>query len=440
MVSRAARCGSVQVWEDRVAQKGRTIDLNLAVVPAWGARVEADPLFVLAGGPGQAATSIAAVAAVLRRVNEHRDIVLVDQRGTGKSNPLTCPATPDTLSQQLADARIEDVQECLEQLNGEPRFYTTDLAMDDLDDVRAALGYEKINLYGASYGSRAALIYMRRHPDRVRRVILDGAAPTDVRLVAHAGRDAQRALDQLFERCATNAACVEAFGDLRATFEELLSTLEATPVTLRHPRTGVVEDAVMTRDAFANMVRTILYLPEATALLPLAIDRAAAGDFAPLLGAVSMFAGEENAIAAGMYLSVVCAEDEPRITAAQRTELVDNFLGPTALRVQQASCALWPAAKMPEAYFEPVTSDAPTLILSGGADPVLPPSWGEVAAKTLSSSRHIVVPGAGHGLVTLPCLSRTLDDFIDGAAPLDVQHTCKEMTSSLVLDASGRTQ
>ncbi len=426
-----AMCGKLTVFEDREARAGRTIALNIAVVQALNPDPLSDPLFVLVGGPGQSATkSGAMVAALLRGVRNHREIVLVDQRGTGQSNPLRCDSPGGRSLQKMLDVTLDldGVRDCAAGLDADPRHYTTPVAMDDLDDVRAALGYETINLWGGSYGTRAALVYMRRHPEHTRRVVLDGPAPTDVKLTVHAGRDAQRALDLLFDRCQRETACSAEFGDLRRVFGDLLAGLEAAPhhTRLPHPRTGELQAVTITRDALAAAVRAILYVPHLAALLPMSIQRATQGDWGPLMaGLVTISGGMEDDLADGMFLSVVCAEDIPRITAAEREALRHNFVGDIPVRLLTETCAVWPAATLPEAYFEPITAAHPTLVLSGMLDPIVPPSWGDLIASRLPNARHVVVAGAAHGVTPRACISSAISKFLDLADPSKLELDCE---------------
>ena len=192
-----AYCGSLKVYENRATKQGRQIDLNIVVLPALRSDAAPDPLFFLAGGPGQGAAKLAKVVReIFRRVQSDRDIVLVDQRGTGKSNPLDCNSDDDSLQaiMETNEQVLDRLKACQAKYDADLTLYTTPIAMDDLDDVRAFLGYDKINVYGGSYGTRAALVYMRQHGDRVRSAILDGVAPTNMRLPLYFPRDTQRAL------------------------------------------------------------------------------------------------------------------------------------------------------------------------------------------------------------------------------------------------------
>ena len=316
----------------------------------------------------------------------------------------------------------------MRELDADPTHYTTPVAMDDLDAVRAALGYDKINLWGGSYGTRAALVYMRRYPEHVRRVILDGAAPTDIKLTVHVGRDAQRALDLTFDRCEADEDCQARFGDSRRSFESLHARLAATPeeTTFLHPRTGEPQQLTIDDSTLSTAVRTILYAPLLVAVLPLALDRAEQGSWEPLFAALlTILDGIDHAVADGMFLSVVCAEDVSQITDQERADLADNFIGDTPVRVLVEACANWPHAKLPASYFEPIVESHPTMVLSGELDPVTPPSWGELVAGRLPNATHHVVKGIGHGVSAIPCATSAIAEFLDAAAPAEVVPACE---------------
>ncbi len=272
-------CGTWEVFENRDAAAGRRITLRVVVLPALSINTASDPVFILAGGPGQAASELTeAIRVPFRQVNRDRDLVFVDQRGTGGSNPLTCELDEeapedalllDPMADELLRARVvEQLGACVASLDADPRFYTTPIAMDDLDDVREALGYDTINLWGGSYGTRAGLVFLRRHPDRVRTAILDGVAPVAMKLPLYMGMDAARALDLLLEDCAADAGCHAAYPDLGAELQAVLATLEEGPVrqTLAHPRTGRPAEVVVSRTSLASSVRAPLYSPDLAAV------------------------------------------------------------------------------------------------------------------------------------------------------------------------------
>ncbi len=257
-------CGSLKVYENRATRQGRQIDLNIVVLPALRADAKPDPLFFLAGGPGQGAAKLAkTVREIFRRVQNDRDIVLVDQRGTGKSNPLNCYNEDDSLQalMQTQEQAVEEVRQCKAKYDADLTLYTTSIAMDDLDDVRAFLGYETINVYGGSYGTRAALVYMRQHPDRIRSVILDGVAPPFMRLPLFFPRDTQRAFDLLAKDCEADAGCRKAYPNVAERTRALMARLEkeAPRVQVTHPRTGERGEIAIEPRRLANVIVTTLY-------------------------------------------------------------------------------------------------------------------------------------------------------------------------------------
>jgi pimeloyl-ACP methyl ester carboxylesterase len=413
-------CADYEVYEDRAARAGRKIRLHLAVVKALAPDPAPDPLFVLAGGPGQAATEIAEkIYPAFERVNRSRDIVFVDQRGTGRSHALDCEVEPADagLAEKLASEDLDPaaVKRCLAGYDADVRLYTTAIAMDDLDEVRGALGYDRINLWGGSYGTRAALVYMRQHPDRVRAVVLDGVAPVDLRLPLSFAKDGQRALDLLFEHCEEDPSCASAFPGLRQRFQELLAKLDKEPaqLTVAHPVTGRPEPVRITRAAFTAVVRGLLYAPETASLLPLTIDRAASGDFGPFVAqALLLEGGFEKGMSLGMFFSVICSEDAPLVPAGEvDRETKGTFLGDGFTKDILGVCQAWPRGWIPEGYNEPVTSNAPALVLSGDLDPVTPPAHAEQAMRHLPRALHVIVPGVGHGVTIQGCVPRLVAEF-----------------------------
>ena len=438
-VSVPARCGALTVFEDRAAGVGRSIDLKVVVIPAVSDSPEPDPLFFLAGGPGQAATELAGpMLPLLSEVRRTRDLVFVDQRGTGGSGRMTCAFFESDVDEeavreslQFDTLDLDDLRECLAEIEAaaDPRQYTTPVAMDDLDDVRGALGYETINLYGGSYGTRSGLVYMRRHPERVRTAVLDGLAPVSIRLPSSINADAYRALDRLFADCAADAGCNEAFPDLPRTFGRVLADLEANPRGLDtiHPRTGEPFELTLTAAGFAGGLRGVLYSPTLASLMPLTIARAAEGDFAPYLAQIVPLAESGEVLDLGMFFSVLCAEDVSQLAdGAARSRSADGILGRLLIEVTIGACTVWPAADLPAGYFEPVRSDVPALLLSGDLDPVTPPRWGEEVLEGLTNARHLVAPGAGHGVIARGCADDLVAEFIETGAHADLDASCLE--------------
>lgn len=414
-----AQCGTYEVYEDRAAKAGRKLPLRVVVVPALASQPEPDPLVLLAGGPGQAASRVRVLMA-LERIRRKRDIVLVDQRGTGDSHPLECEPHPleAGLAERFVDTgTVEKVRACREKWAADVRHYTTPIAMDDLDEVRAALGYDKVNLWGVSYGTRAALVYMRQHPERVRTAILDGVAPMSLYLPLNAPRDGQQALEKLLVHCEKDAACAKAYPDLRPRTEALLAKLAAQAASVRvpHPRTGVPEDLVLSRRAFLSELFSLLYSPEVASLVPLMLDRAARDDWAPFVAlSVGLSEGQRRTVSHGLYYAVVCSEDAPFFDrAAVEREAKGSWFGPDMGRETLAVCEGWPRATLPQGYREPVASNVPTLLLSGELDPVTPPAWAEEAKRTLSRSLHVVVPGVGHNTLGADCARSLMAELLE---------------------------
>ncbi|MSO62218.1 MAG: alpha/beta hydrolase [Acidobacteria bacterium] len=426
-----AYCGSLKVFENRATNQGRQIDLNIVVLPALRADAKPDPLFFLAGGPGQGAAMMAkGVREMFRQVLTDRDIVLVDQRGTGQSHPLNCEDQDDSLKAfgRTAADSLAMLKHCLAGYDADLRLYTTTIAMDDLDDVRSFLGYDQINIYGGSYGTRAGLVYLRQHGDRVRAAILDGVAPTNMRLPLFFPRDVQRALDLLIADCAATAACNATYPNLQARLRELMARLERAPSTVAvvHPRTGERGAITMTARILANILAGTLYIPVASSLIPALIERAEQNDFQGLLALASIGDnGSPSNMSVGMQLSVICAEDAPRITAEEgRKESEGSLFGEYLMRTQQDACAFWPRGTVDAAYYEPVTVTIPTLVMSGELDPVTPPVWGEETARHLPAAKHIVMPGTGHTAGGTGCGLRIIRNFIDAGTTDNLDTSC----------------
>ncbi len=428
-LSEEVRCGSYRVFEDRTGRAGRTLDLQVAVLPARSRRPERDPLFVLAGGPGQGARGYAALAEhVFDGVRRNRDIVLVDLRGTGDSNPLDCPGWADPLDSLAEDAWVEIARRCLASLDADPRLYTSEPAMDDLDDIRAALGYERINLWGGSYGTRAALVYARRHAVRVRSVVLDGAAPFGLRTPLYNARGAQRALERLLEDCRAAPSCAARFPALEERLDGLLERLGRGPIqaSIRHPVTGEPRQISISRAAFASGLRGFLYVPRHAALVPWIVERAAAGDFGPFTAlALETLGWSTDTMSLGVTLSVVCSEDVSRLRESDVGPAVEGtFLGRSEIDQWRALCALWPAGPLPEGADRMVPLEIPALILSGDLDPVTPPVWGEAMAAEFPGSLHLIVPGVAHNTSAAGCMPELIASFIAAGHPNDLDIGC----------------
>ncbi len=427
-----ALCGTIDVFENRHTAIGRQISLWVVVLPSLASVPSEDPLFFLAGGPGQGAADLASqVRVVFRQVQRTRDIVLVDQRGTGKSNPLNCRSSANSLREltEGSEVALARLRRCLEGYNADVRLYTTDTAMDDLDDVRAFLGYERINLYGGSYGTRAALVYLRQHGEHVRSIVLDGVAPTDMRLPLFTARDAQLALDKALADCETEPACRQTFPGMASRIRALIASLEQQPRRVRivHPRTGIAEDVSVDARLVASVLFSALYSPLTASVVPALVDRAEQDDFQGLFALA--LAGEDSGenMSIGMQLSVLCSEDASRVSPEELAkETAASVFGSHLIGSQLDACAMWPKGSLPPDYYTPVVSDVPVLLLSGEVDPVTPPGWGTTVVKHLSRGKHIIVPSTGHGVVSTPCGNRLVRDFIERGSVDGLDTTCVE--------------
>jgi pimeloyl-ACP methyl ester carboxylesterase len=427
-----AECGRLAVAENPGTPRGRRIELFVARVPAVSLRKRSDPLFVLAGGPGQAASAFyPEAAAALARIHRDRDIILVDQRGTGRSNGLYCHFEDD-MSGESTDDLIAAARRCLQALSthADVALYTTTLAVDDLDRVRAALGYRRIDLYGVSYGTRVAQEYMRRFPRRVRAAVLDGVVPPQVALGARLPLDAQAALDRIFSRCTRDPACHARFGDPTAAWRSLYGSLAKRPVavSLESPTTGEPMTLSFTAAHLATVLRLSSYTSEQAALLPLLLHQASArGDFVPLAAQYLIVSRTyAGAVADGMQNTVVCTEDVPFYGRAgiDPERLEHTFLGTRQIDALEHICAVWPHGPIDPQFHAPLRSDVPVLLLSGADDPVTPPAYAEQAARGLTHHLIVDLPGMGHGQLTAPCVGRLMAQFIDRGSTAGLDVSC----------------
>ena len=429
----AARCGRFSVAENPDEPDGRHIELAVAVVPAISTRAEPDPLFLLAGGPGQGAREgFVGLLGALDGVRRNRDLVMVDQRGTGDSHPMNCDFPEESWAE--ADVTAEDfrrlARQCLDELPGDPRFYTTSIAVRDLDAVRAALGYDRINLYGGSYGTRVAQHYARRYPERVRAMVLDSVVAPELALGASMSIDADAALRAHFARCANDEACAARFPTLEGDFDQLRSDLKRTPVAVRlaDPVSAEPRSIEFTAGHFGLAVRMLTYSDTSAALLPLLIDEARArGNFTPLAAQAEMVSDElDQALAYGMHNTVVCAEDLPFLdrAALDTDALRRSYLGDIMLEGLQAMCDVWPRGPVDADFKAPLRSAVPTLLMSGSFDPVTPPAYAALAAAGLSDHASVVFAGQGHLQLQLRCAQSLVRRFLAAGTATGLDTSC----------------
>jgi pimeloyl-ACP methyl ester carboxylesterase len=431
-LTKDALCGRYEVYEDRARKAGRTISLYVMVLPATAGTPAADPIFYLQGGPGGAATS-AASASFMTRLHRTRDVVLVDQRGTGKSNPLPCNLRGDV--NDMRDYFVEGltpelVRACRAELEkkADLRLYTTSLAMADLDDVRTALGYGKINLYGGSYGATAALSYLNFYPQHVRAVALFGVAPPDNSLPLAFAKGVEHALNRLFDDCAAAEKCRQAFPDLRADWDRVVANVDRGPVTINsvNPYTQQKQQATLTRAGFVEAVREVLYVPAVMSVMPAVIHEMSQGDFSHFaFYAYQIKRSTDAGIARGMQLSVMCAEDMPYLKEAD----IESAMGGTFYGVEKAhaylkACELWPRGETPAKFRQPIKSKVPVLMLSGELDPVTPPDLATPLLRWLPNGRQILMHDGTHS--SNDCQEELARTFIEQGSAKGPDASCVE--------------
>jgi pimeloyl-ACP methyl ester carboxylesterase len=427
----AARCGTLRVAEDPALPAGAAIDLSVAVVPALDRRSQAAPLFLLAGGPGQSAQGLyASFVGAFARINREHDIVLVDQRGTGKSAPLFCDYPQDW--QELSDdapALRDATTKCLKKFGERVRFYTTSVAIQDLDAVRQALGLQQIDLYGSSYGTRVAEAYMRRHPANVHAVILDGVVNPEKAIGPDTPLDGETALNLILARCRDNRDCSASFPSLSQDLDALRRRFgpDKQNLTLDDPSSGLPQQIEFNRSMLGAALRFLSYGAASASLLPALIHQAAAGNLRPLASQTIMVARQiGDQLASGMQNSVVCSEDVPLYATAaiDRARIAATYAGLDQMEALTEICKLWPKGPVDADLHSALRSAIPTLLLSGEADPVTPPRDAERLAQGLLHHRHLVLPGEGHGQLATGCVPRLMAAFLNDAAPESLDAAC----------------
>jgi pimeloyl-ACP methyl ester carboxylesterase len=436
LASIAARCGVLTVPEDRASPGGATIELHVAVVPAINRRAAAAPLFLLAGGPGQGATAMyTSYAAAFARVNRNHDIVLVDQRGTGRSAPLSCDYPDDwQATSDLMPALRQATLACLNKYGDRVRFYTSSAAVADLAAIREALKMPAIDLYGSSYGTRVAQLYMRRYPKSVHAVILDGVTYPEQAIGPETPLDGQRALDLIVKRCGDSRDCAAAYPELQQDLDGLRRQFgpQKSMMTIDDPNSGLPLKIEFNRNMLNASLRFLSYSATQASLLPTLIHRATRGALAPLAAQTVMTARQvSDQLASGMQNSVICSEDVPFFAAAgiDSAAISRTYQGGEQLDALMEICKLWPRGPVDADLHSPLTSDIPTLLLSGEADPVTPPADAERAALGLRQHRHLVLSGEGHGQVATGCVPMLMAEFLDAAAPAMLDASCLERHS-----------
>jgi len=439
-----AECGTLTVAEDPANPDGRQIELFIARIPALSAAPRPDPLLLISGGPGQATTDLyLTLRGAFERIRREREIILVDQRGTGRSTRLSCPTAS---AEDLDTATLEElsvlVAGCLAALDGDPRYYTTSVAVGDLEQVRRDLALPEWNIYGISYGTRVAQHYLRRYPQQTRAVILDAVAPAELALGPAIATNAQLALDNILSRCAEEPLCADKFPALGQQLATLSARLAEAPlaVSMPDPLTGAAGTRTLSTRHLQAVIRLMSYAPPTVALLPLLLSEAHAGNYAPLTAQAYMMIGEiEQTISFPMHNSVVCTEDVPFYADSNPPDLTGTYLGSTIIDALATVCAEWPAGVLDDDMKQPLVSERPALLLSGEADPVTPPAYGTQVRENLSNARHLVGPGQGHGQAPVGCVPNLMHRFLEDLDPVGLDATCleREQPMPFFLDFTG---
>lgn len=449
-VSRRAFCGHVTVPLDYAMPSdadGNTIDIFVALLPAQATSRRGDPFVLLAGGPGQAASDMGVLAArAFDNIWRRRDILLIDQRGTGRSHPVKC-GMPDGAPDM--EAAVAAVAACRADADVDVSHFTLEADIHDMDRVRDALGYETLNLWGVSYGTRTAALYYRRYGSRVRSLVLDGVAPPDLPLFLTAPAAAERAKRKLAEACAEQPACADTFGDLNAAIDRLVDRARAGELSFDgiDPLSGAPLAFTMTEMIAVEAVRSVLYQPDAAVTLPFAVTEADRGNLLPLIAGLMAGAGLADSMYLGATLGILCGEEVARTGAdAARAAGRDSFAGDTYYRTWKAYCDVWdyriPGRDLPGDIGAPIGGDVPALILSGELDPITPPGQGDHMARGFPNSRHIVVPAAGHNTSHMACMPDLIADFLEtlDAAALDTACLDHLARLPMVVGLNGQTR
>ncbi|GLQ48188.1 cysteine proteinase [Dyella lipolytica] len=434
-----AWCTVFEVPENRDDPQSRRIGLKLAIARSDAQVPEPDMAVLLAGGPGEAATESWVIEApAFAEVRKHHDVLLLDQRGTGGSNPLSCKKAEDAADETTFTLDLDKVRKnvaaCLAEVKqkADPRYYTTTIAAQDLEDVRKALGSPTFDLIGVSYGTRMAQQYLVHYPDSVRSVVLDSAVPNQAVLGEDFAANLDNALKKNFAGCIAVAACKQRFGDSMQTLYQLRDALRANPhtVSFRDPQTYETVERPLSEFSLASVVRMFAYEPETAALLPLSINAAAHGDVGPLLGQAKLLNGDlRGDMNNGMSMSVICSEDADLLQPRPQDQ--NAILGNHLVDAIKAQCDVWPHGIRPADFHAPLKSDKPILILSGEFDPVTPPSYGEQILPGLTNGRQLIFKGQGHSLLARGCMPQLLGKFITKPDPKQLDASCLDKLSDM---------
>ncbi|XOV82205.1 MAG: alpha/beta fold hydrolase [bacterium] len=432
-----AQCATWERPLDPAEPDGPTIELFVTKLASTALQPAADAFTIINGGPGASSVQMMVdLAPVLQAFTRERDVVVIDQRGTGSSAPLICQALTDSTEILDAEQTIALTQDCIDKLPHDPRFFSTTVAVEDLEALRIALQYRQLSVYGVSYGTRVAMQYMRTYPDSLRSVVIDGVVPPTKVLGENVALNSQQTLDGLFDRCRQHPGCDGQFPRLAEDFARLQERLRSDPVALniQHPVTGVATDVEVGYGHLAVWIRLALYAPATSALIPLIIHEAANADnYLPIAAsALRMLHQLNDSMNYGMHNAVVCTEDAPFFSDADVDfeRLEKTYLGREMYDTLKTMCSTWPAGVIDKNMKAPLVSSVPTLVLSGEFDPITPPAYGDAVMPGLSRAKHIVAPGQGHGTIAQGCIPRLILEFVESADPASIDGSCVEHLST----------
>lgn len=416
---------------------GEQIELFITRLTSTATEPAADAMTLINGGPGGSSIDMLVdFGPALQAITRERDLLVLDQRGTGRSSPMVCEGLSETIETPVPGQIEEVTRECMAKLPHDPRYFSTSVAVRDLEELRHALNYEQLSLYGVSYGTRVALHYLRRYPQAVRALVIDGVVPPSTVLGSNVAFNSDDTLHKLFAQCAENAHCGSQFPNLEAEFSELSKRLQdaAVPLTIAHPVTGVPTDLELTYEHFAIMVRLALYGPELRSLLPVIIHEATRkNNYIPIAAnALRLIDQLTSTMNYGMHNAVVCTEDAPFYDEhdVDMQALDETYLGSEMYTTLKTMCSVWPAGVLDQDFKQPVTSDVPTLILSGELDPITPPRYGDQVLPGLSNATHIIGKAQGHGIIARGCIPKLILDFVEAASIDELDTTCVEHLGS----------
>ena len=422
-----AECSYLTVPQNYAEPQGVKLKLHIALIASSARKPQADPVVYLAGGPGQSASeSFGQIAPGFREILKTRHVLLIDQRGTGLSHALKCNMPDDVGLVTPDDATVRAmVRGCLHAQDSDPKFFTTTDATKDLESLRVAIAAPQLNLVGFSYGTRVAQQFAMHYPNSTRSLILDGIAPNQLILGSEQAQALDEALAKQFARCVADKACFARFGDPAKTLSALEADLTANPreIEIDDPLTGKPVKLPLGIGALQGMARFYAYASETSALVPLLMDEAKHGRPQLMLAQTEM-AGKNigDAMSHGMQLSVLCSEDNEflKFDASNKNRLLGNEMQ-EMLSVQ---CQEWPKGARPKDFFQPLTGNIPTLLISGEFDPVTPARYGDIVLKGLSNAQHIIVPAQGHINLGRGCIPKLAGEFLANLAPKKLDTEC----------------